>query len=841
VGRIGILRDFRGETELRDGIRREKDNTEAIMDSMADNMVVVGHDFRIIRANRAAQVSAGRDITGEMCHRVFHGHDQKCFLRGEDCPVKMVFDTAAVYRTVHSHILSGGKKRFFELVAYPIMNDNGSVRHAVEVMHDITDQKQYREELELRNRELSSLNEMSKVLARSIGAGEVFDEVLDKLISLAAVDGGGIYLMDEMHRDLRLLFHRGLSKDFAQSVSIVRMGHDLPGRVGVSGEGFFSPDLSNDKRAADSALRHSGLRGYACIPVRGKEKLIGVFFLFSFSPKEFSPEQMSLLDAVSEMIGISFENSRLYEGLKGLYQQNRQRRADEQRNIMSLASMLSSTVELRNVLTPSASLMKSVCQADLALVLELMKDGSFSVMASSGDGMENEGMVFPSGDGSLEQKAIVRREPVVLTTLASREQFCIDNRLTGYGNACSVPLFVGERNIGAITLYFRSANDLPEEDLFFLQTIGSILAVAIERSRLHELEAIQRGMADTILESITDGVMTVDSSGKVIGTNRAVGLVLSCDSASTVGQPLDELFGCWMDNTEFQYRVNACFEDALSGKISRAEGICRAPGGRRVPLVVRSAPVYDDRRNIAGVVFVLRDLSAEHELEAMKTDFVRSVSHEFRTPLTAIVGMTEMVVEGEIKGKRVKEYLSMVLGEARRLSDMVALVLDAAEIERGRDMLVETGVDLAALVRSTRDSFESLVEKKQASLQVRLDGSIDTFSGDLEKLRQLLYNLVENSLTFSGQGCSVDVCIDRQDGGLRITVSDNGWGIEPDDLPQVTEKFHRGRNALRTKGMGLGLYVAHEVTKMHGGTLSIQSELGKGTTVTVDLPLRRSG
>ncbi|MDP2168108.1 MAG: PAS domain-containing protein [Thermodesulfovibrionales bacterium] len=841
VAKIGIIKDFRAEVALRDALKEEKDHSEAIMDSLVDVLVVINRDMRIIKANRAAIATAGEDITGRFCHEIFHKLPESCFIRGMDCPVKVVFETGRSYKTVHEHVEAGNVKVFHEITAFPVKSSGSEIINVVELIRDITEKKSFEDEIAQRNKELVTLNSISRMLSHSLRAEDIFNNVLEKVIDMLRMDGGGIYFLDEAGRELICRYQKGASEDFMRGVARVRVGEDIPGRVAVTGQSIVSPDILKDERVEKSILRHSGIRGLAAIPVKGKEKLMGVFYIFSFSPRIFTPEDERILDSVGEMAGMAFENIRLYEKMRELYEHQRKRRAAEQQNLLMFASLLSDTLDINTVLDSAVSAIKDTSKADFVWLLQADETGNLLLSSASQEAGAKGGMVYSRDTSSIERYSMEKRKPIVFSELVTESRFYLSEYLSGYNTACSIPVYVGNKTLGAFTLYFRGFTILPEEDIFFLQTAGNILAVSMERARLYEEVIIEKGMADAILQSIADGIMTVDTDGRVVSMNRAAkamtGLPYALDEP--VGRPCCDIFGYSPENTELRWALGECLEEAVLKRVSAREAELFTAGGRKLPIEINSAPVTDKEGKVAGVVYVLRDKSREKEMDTMKTEFVRAVSHEFRTPLSAIVGMAEMLMDGEVGRDRQREYLNTILLEGRRLSDMVSELLDVARIESGKEVFRESEIDFKAVLEDIREAFNPVILKKEMKFSTRLEEEIKGYKGDKDKIKQMLMNLVDNSLTYSDGGCAVEVNVGRHGDAVRIQVRDEGWGIPDEDMGHLGEKFYRGRHGLSTKGTGLGLSLCREIAKMHGGDLHIESAAGEGTTVTVEIPLRR--
>lgn len=840
IAKIGIIKDFRNEVALRDALKEEKDHSEAIMDSLVDILLVIDKELRIVKANKTAIRMAGEEITGKFCHNVFHKLHSNCFmLQGIDCPVKMVFNTGKSYKTVHEHMGADSLRIFHEITAYPVVGASNEVIHVVEVMRDITERKKFEDEIAQRNKELATLNAVSMVLSRSLRAEDIFGSVVEKVIDVLGMDGAGVFFLDDAGRELICRYQKGASEDFMRTAGKVRLGEDIPGRVAVTGQSIITPDILRDMKIEKSILKHSGMRGLAAIPIRGKEKLLGVFYTFSFTPHVFTVEEERIFNSIGDMTGIAFENIKLYEKMRELYDHQRTRRADEQKNLLRLSSALSSTLDIGDVLDATISAIKETSKADFVWLLEMDNEGNLVVSSDSEKRHAKGETAYPHGISSMERYAIEKAKPVVFSDIGAESKFYLPEYIASYNTACSIPVYVGEKALGVIALYFRGVSVPTEEDIFFLQTTASMLAVSMQRSRLYEEAMIEKSMAHTILESITDGIMTVDVNGRVISANKTVKQMVGIPLSMVMMAPCCDVFGYAEENIELRWTLGECLEEAINGRTCRRDGELYMKSGRIIPLKINSAPVLNKEGNVIGAVYNLRDVSIEKEVDRMKTEFVKAVSHEFRTPLSAIVGMTEMLLEKEVSKEKEVDYLSTILAEGVRLSNMVSDLLDVARIESGKEVFKEIEIDFKALLRDIKTEVEPTMKRKEIKFSFTVD-DIKGWRGDGEKIKQLLKNLIDNSIVYSDTGCDIDVGVRLHDDNLLIEVRDTGWGISEEDLKHIGEKFYRGRYAVGTKGTGLGISLCKEIALMHGGDLHIESTLRKGTTVTIKLPFRRS-
>ena len=226
--------------------------------------------------------------------------------------------------------------------------------------------------------------------------------------------------------------------------------------------------------------------------------------------------------------------------------------------------------------------------------------------------------------------------------------------------------------------------------------------------------------------------------------------------------------------------------------------------------------------------------------ERMKNDFISSVSHELRTPLTAIKGWAEMLEDSSkddsIDSKTLERGMGVIIGETERLSVMVEELLDFSRLQSGRMILQPMKLDIIAELSEAVLTFEQRAIREKKDLIYTENDDIIAVTGDKNRLHQVFVNIIDNALKYSDEGCSVTIFANRLENGfVDIVVKDTGIGIPADQLEKVKTKFFKG-NATR-RGSGIGLAVADEIIRMHGGEITLDSVEGEGTTVTIRLPI----
>lgn len=837
IGKIGVMKDFRQQDSLRAELQNSLDYSETIMNGIPDELIVIDRSFRIIMANKAAMEGVDQDLIGTFCHEALHKSQLPCWNEGHDCPTRAVFADGKGHKTVHQHVEAGGGVRYHEILASPVRDASGRVQHVIELLRDVTERVLTEAEIVRKNRELTVLNNISGILNRSLKPDEIFTKVLDKLTELLSMDGGGIFFLDEATKEMNCQYHSGISDDYARTIGRIRLGEDVPGKVAVTGQPITTSDISRDHRIERSIVKHSGIRGYCCIPIKGKERIIGVFCLFSFNPHVFTPEEETILLSVGEMTGMALENIRLYEKLRSLYEHQQKRWEGEHRQLLTLSARLGAEVAIADIMTQVLSLMKHIFNADFIWMLVSDPSGNL-VLRSSTQATGREGEVIYGSDvSSLERFALSKRQTVQASDIRAESMFYLAPEVSAYHTAAAVPMFIGDKPIGVFALYHMMQKDIKDEELHFLEIVANMVSVALERSEYYIRAGREKELADTIIQSVTDGILTVDTGNRVVSVNSAFEKLTGISHSSAVGIPVCDNFRFSEENIDFRIQLGESVEEAKQGAAASRAAVLMTRYGSSVPVVIHSSPILDRGGAVTGIVNLIRDVSREKELDRMKTELIRSVSHEFRTPLSAIVGMTEMLLQGDVAGDKVDQYLNVIRNEGMRLTKMVTELLSLARIESGKETLHFGHIDVPAMLKDLDDTYSTLVAGKGATLRYAVH-DVPYMLGDGENLKQVLMNLIDNSLTFSDKGCIIDIDVRRKGDTVEIVIRDNGWGIPEEDLPHLRERFYRGKHGRRIKGTGLGLAICDEIVKMHDGTMSIQSSAGEGTVVTLSIPYR---
>jgi len=354
------------------------------------------------------------------------------------------------------------------------------------------------------------------------------------------------------------------------------------------------------------------------------------------------------------------------------------------------------------------------------------------------------------------------------------------------------------------------------------------LLLADERDRLYR-EASERAHAARVLGSIGDGVVVIDSAGSVQFWNPAAEAITGLPHDAVVGRPLDESISGW---------------PTMPGPLGPA-GDPASPTGHAttVPVNVGEDELWLSVRGVdsgEGTVYAFHDLTEERRLEQRKSDFIATVSHELRTPLTAVHGAAKTLQRDDVVvgGETFRQMLALIAQQSERLASMIDDILLASRVDSPRLVLTADRVDVAELATDV-----IAVVRAQASERLRFElvapPGLPPVAADRDKLRQVIANLLVNAVKYSPAGGRVEVGLSAEDGQLVISIRDDGLGIAAADQSLIFEKFHRVDPNMTggVSGTGLGLYICRELVRRMGGTISVDSKLGEGSTFAVTLPL----
>jgi len=328
---------------------------------------------------------------------------------------------------------------------------------------------------------------------------------------------------------------------------------------------------------------------------------------------------------------------------------------------------------------------------------------------------------------------------------------------------------------------------------------------------ISELE-FEKQKLERILQNMSDGVLAVNSKNEIIHINESAKKFLKGDVKK---------FLEYIQNEENRSVTQHIYEvDGWTLEVSTA--------------------AFIDSYHGNGTIFILHDITQQAKLDQMRKQFVADVSHELRTPITTIKTYSETLLDVDDETVK-REFLSVIIKECDRMTRLITDLLYLSRLDSGENILKIEEVNVSELVRFVCEKMRIHAKKKNQKLLCSAEENV-VIEADRDRLEQVLINLINNAVVYVQEGGQIEVGLKKDGSYVKITVDDNGPGIPEDDLPRIFERFYRVDKARSRSlgGSGLGLSIADEIVKAHGGKIQVESRVGVGTKFTVILPVKNT-
>ena len=380
---------------------------------------------------------------------------------------------------------------------------------------------------------------------------------------------------------------------------------------------------------------------------------------------------------------------------------------------------------------------------------------------------------------------------------------------------------------GVLWVAIDNEHQFVESEVRFLETIAGQAAIAAANAELYMNAEVGRQRLAAILASSPDPVLVTDQKNRLLLANPAAWRVLGLGVEWDEGQPLEKI----IFNNDLLNLLRTADDEKRSVEV--------ALSNKRVYFATASSVLADGDR--VGRVCILRDITHFKELDTLKSEFVATVSHDLRSPLTLIRGYAMMLdMVGQLNEQQ-NSYVQKIVGGVENISRLVNNLLDLGRIEAGVDLQLEM-VAVFEVINNVIDDLQLMATHKRIDVKSEYrQETIPLLEADQALLQQALHNLVENAIKYTDHGGKVRVRVDSRQGYMAFVVSDTGIGISPVDQPRFFERFYRGaqKGGKRQSGTGLGLAIVRSIAERHGGKVWVESKLGKGSTFFMIIPLRQ--
>ncbi|MEP6945692.1 MAG: ATP-binding protein, partial [Acidobacteriota bacterium] len=347
---------------------------------------------------------------------------------------------------------------------------------------------------------------------------------------------------------------------------------------------------------------------------------------------------------------------------------------------------------------------------------------------------------------------------------------------------------------------------------------------AVESATVLDAGFSSRELLQKMISSIREGVIVIDSDWRIFASNPAARNLLACGA----GIESRHLHDVIPDET-----VHTAFRDAFEkGESSQTKIEIAVRSDNRV-YDLRAAPLsFAERKGQRHAIGIFYDITRLERLEKVRQEFLSNVSHELRTPLTSILAFVETLEDGALEDEENnRRFLGVIRRNAERMHHLIDDVLELSLIEAGKVSVKPNSIMLAPLVDEAWLAIAKKAHKRGVSFENHVSAVVAVYA-DSRRLEQILINLLSNAIKFNREGGSVSVSYEEMGDHHQITVTDTGDGIAPQHLPRIFERFYRTDTARSRElgGTGLGLSIVKHLTRLHGGEVTAESTIGKGST-----------
>jgi len=440
------------------------------------------------------------------------------------------------------------------------------------------------------------------------------------------------------------------------------------------------------------------------------------------------------------------------------------------------------------------------------------------------------------------------QKPIILYDAVSDPRTIREHvALLKISNGVCVPLVVEKRDedtnkvidrrvIGVLWVFNkRFGNVFIQEDVNLLTRMAGNLASVVASAKMYREIIEEKEELEHVIESVYAGIVMVHTNGRIMQMNSSARTMLGVDQN-------ERLAGDYATIIKHESVQNILRRSLEESEELQEEISLPSPDNDEDERIyqVQTAMVRSEDQSIIGVVAIFNDITEIRSIERMKTAFVSTVSHELRTPLTSIKGFISTLLQdtdGFYDKDTVHEFYTIIDQECDRLTRLISDLLNVSRIEAGRALdLNPQPLQLADLVEKVVAAQKSYTNKHQFAIDIESD--LPTIVADMDKVDQILTNLTNNAIKYSPNGGTITVSARHSNGSIRVSVADQGMGIPKEHLDKVFDRFHRidNRDTRKVGGTGIGLYLVKHLVEAHGGKIWVESEVGKGSTFTFELP-----
>jgi PAS domain S-box-containing protein len=526
-------------------------------------------------------------------------------------------------------------------------------------------------------------------------------------------------------------------------------------------------------------------------------------------------------------------------------------RLNELSTLLQTSAYVLSSLESQTVLNRILNQVEQLLNVEMSAIVALdERQGVFRVQASHGlaSNYISSLAIHPSESNSVTSRAIHHGTPIQVSDTETDPLFVTPReraRSAGYRSILAIPLNTQHAPPSALLIFRPDPHVFTEQEITLLSNFANQAAMAIENAALYarsdtRLQAQTRRL-EALIQSLNDGLILGNLTGQIIYANRSVCEWVNLHYEDVVGSSLDYFIEALLKNATDPELAREKIQAAINSKGEVVTEISLMNGGEERHLRIRIFDVTDSQQLTIGYGQIFQDITADYELDRMKSSLISTVSHELRTPLASIKGYTTTLLADDVEWDlpSQQEFLQIISDETDRLSILVNDLLDLSRIEAGDTIVSRSTCDFAELVERAAQRAQPQPGDR---LRLEIHPDLPNLEIDIRRIEVVMRNLIENATKYSRENSPILVTAEMKNSDLIVRVQDEGPGIPDEASKRIFESFYRLEDEVthRIPGLGLGLSICQGFVKAHGGDIWTES-CDTGACIAFSLPANSSG
>jgi PAS domain S-box-containing protein len=522
-------------------------------------------------------------------------------------------------------------------------------------------------------------------------------------------------------------------------------------------------------------------------------------------------------------------------------------RIREQKTLLETSTAVVSSLDPQTVLERILEQVERLLDVRMSAIVALdEKRGIFRARASRGlsKRYSQELTIQPTEPLSLTMRALHSKKPLQISDTETDPTFAKNlyrSRTEGFRAILSVPLNTQYAPPSALLVYKHEPHVFTENEIQLAVSFANHAAMAIENAVLYSRSGTrlqeQTRRLEALVESLHDGLILSDLNGQVVYANHRIADLSGLTQEFLSGSPADMVLMRIIEKAPEPDSIRHVIQYLLESSGGYRTEITLIHFGQTIHLRLQTFEVTDAHNVPIGHGLILQDITADRELDRMRSGLVSTVSHELRTPLAAIKGYASTLLADDVEWDKEsqKEFLTIISDEVDRLSNLVNDLLDLSRIETGNLRLSRNECQLDDLIQRAAERAQV---QSSNQFEVQLEPDLPTLYADAQRLETVLRNLIENAVKYAGPEAQIRVAVKHQDNSLVFRVTDDGPGIPAEESQRVFASFYRINDDLTrlATGTGLGLAICQGLVRAHGGDIWVEPK-EKGACIAFSIPL----